>query len=100
MQGQVAEEVKSERLARLQALLDEQRHGFDAATVGKTVDVLFEKPGRHQGQIIGKSPYLQAVFATGAETLIGQIVPVRIEAAAPNSLQGAVVSQDSGARAA
>ena len=98
MQGQVAEEVKSERLARLQALLDEQRHGFDAATVGKTVNVLFEKPGRHKGQIIGKSPYLQAVFAEGAQSLIGRIVPVRIEAAAPNSLQGAIVQ--SGARAA
>ena len=98
MQGQVAEEVKSERLARLQALLDEQRHGFDAATVGRTVGVLFEKPGRHQGQIIGKSPYLQAVFAEGAQSLIGQVVPVRIEAAAPNSLQGVIAS--SGARAA
>ena len=65
MAGQVAEEVKDERLARLQALLDEQQQAFNAAQVGRALPVLFEKPGRHPGQIAGRSPYLQAVHATG-----------------------------------
>ncbi len=90
MPGQVAEEVKAERLARLQALLDEQQRAFNAGVVGRTVPVLFERPGRKAGQVLGRSPYLQAVHAEGPERLIGQIVPVRITEAARNSL-GAMV---------
>ena len=90
MPGQVAEEVKAERLARLNALLDEQRRAFNAAQVGKTLPVLFEKPGRHAGQIIGRSPYLQSVHVTAPDRLIGQIVPVDIEDAGGNSLAGAL----------
>jgi len=88
MPGQVAEEVKTERLARLQALLETQQDAFNAAQVGRVLPVLFEKPGRHSGQIIGRSPYLQAVHATAPDRLIGQIVPVRIENSARNSLAG------------
>jgi len=94
MPGQVAEAVKDERLARLNALLDEQARAFNAAQVGKVLPVLFERPGRHPGQLIGRSPYLQAVHATAPDRLIGQIVPVRIEAAARMSLGGALVSQE------
>ncbi len=54
--GQVPEDVKSDRLLALQALLDRQQKAFNAATVGRTVDVLLEKPGRHPGQLAGKSP--------------------------------------------
>jgi tRNA-2-methylthio-N6-dimethylallyladenosine synthase len=90
MQGQVAEAVKDERLARLQALLDEQQVAFNAAQAGKTLPVLFEKPGRHPGQLIGRSPYLQAVHAEAPDRLIGKIVPVKIESAAKNSLAGAL----------
>ena len=50
--------------------------------------VLFEKPGRHPGQIVGRSPYLQAVHAEGDEQRIGTIVPVRIDSAAKMSLGG------------
>ena len=88
MPGQIAEEVKDERLARLNALIDEQQRAFNAAQVGKVLPVLFEKKGRHPGQLNGRSPYLQAVHAEGPDHLIGQIVPVRIEAAAKMSLGG------------
>jgi tRNA-2-methylthio-N6-dimethylallyladenosine synthase len=90
MPGQVAEAVKDERLARLNALLDEQQVAFNQSQVGRVLPVLFEKPGRHPGQLSGRSPYLQAVHATGPDHLIGQIVPVRIESAAKMSLAGAL----------
>jgi len=86
--GQVAEEVKDERLAQLNALLEAQQQAFNDRQAGRVLPVLFEKPGRHHGQIIGRSPYLQAVHATAPDRLIGQIVPVRIESAARNSLAG------------
>ena len=89
--GQVAEEVKTERLARLQGVLDEQQVAFNAAQVGKTLPVLFERLGRHPGQLVGRSPYLQGVHAQADPSLIGQIVPVRIEAASKNSLSGVLV---------
>jgi len=87
--GQVAEEVKDERLARLNALLDEQARAFNDSQVGRTLPVLFEKTGRHPGQLIGRSPYLQSVHVSAPDRLLGQIVPVKIEAAARNSLAGA-----------
>ena len=88
MPGQIAEAVKDERLQRLQALLDAQQRAFNAACVGRTLPVLFERKGRHSGQILGKSPYLQSVHVQGPEHLIGRIAPVRIEAAAKMSLTG------------
>jgi tRNA-2-methylthio-N6-dimethylallyladenosine synthase len=93
MPGQVADAVKEERLARLQALLDEQQRAFNAAQAGKTLPVLFEKPGRHAGQLIGRSPYLQAVHATAPDRLLGQIVPVTIEDASRNSLAGVLAPE-------
>ena len=88
MPGQVDEAVKAERLARLQALLDQQQVAFNAATVGRTVPVLFERIGRNPGQIVGRSPYLQGVHTTGPESLIGQIAAVEITAASRQSLTG------------
>jgi tRNA-2-methylthio-N6-dimethylallyladenosine synthase len=90
---QIDESVKEERLARLQALLDEQRRAFNAETVGRTVDVLIEKRGRRSGQIAGRSPYQQAVHLDGPEELIRQMAPVEIIAAAPNSLLGRRVEE-------
>jgi tRNA-2-methylthio-N6-dimethylallyladenosine synthase len=86
--GQVPETVKRERLAALQSLLDSDRHDFDRATVGRTLNVLFEGKGRKPGQIAGRSPYLQAVHVAGPASLIGQIAEVDILAAGPNSLTG------------
>ena len=84
----VPEPVMAERLARLQALLEAQRQAFNRATVGREVDVLLEKPGRHAGQLAGKSPYLQAVQIEAGRRQIGDIVPVRIVRAGSNSLFG------------
>jgi tRNA-2-methylthio-N6-dimethylallyladenosine synthase len=88
MAAQVADEVKAERLARLQALLEAQQLAFNQAQVGRTLPVLFEKPGRKPGQIAGRSPYLQAVHCEGGEGLIGQIVETRIATASRMSLAG------------
>jgi tRNA-2-methylthio-N6-dimethylallyladenosine synthase len=85
---QVAEEVKSERLARLQDVVEAQRRAFNGALVGKTIEVLFEKPGRHPGQIAGKSPYLQPVQVDGPENLIGRVAAVEIVECSTNSLFG------------
>ena len=93
MEEQVPEPVKAERLARLQAALDESRRAFNAATVGRTVDVLIERPGRHPGQLAGKSPYLQAVQLEAADLAIGDIVPVEIVEMAPNSLFGRLAAR-------
>lgn len=90
--GQVAEEVKDERLARLNALLEAQQVAFNAAQAGKVLPVLFEKRGRHPGQLIGRSPYLQSVHVQAPDRLIGQIVTVKITDAARNSLAGVLAS--------
>ena len=89
MAGQIDEAVKTERLARLQALLETQQRDFNATMRGRTLDVLVEKPGRHAGQVIGRSPYLQAVHFDGDTNLIGRIVPIEITASAHMSLGGA-----------
>ena len=94
MPGQVPEAVKAERLEALNRLLDEQQRAFNASQVGLVLPVLFEKPGRYEGQLTGRSPYLQAVHAMAAADLIGRIVPVRIDGAAKMSLAGVLAAQD------
>jgi tRNA-2-methylthio-N6-dimethylallyladenosine synthase len=94
-EDQIDEETKSSRLAALQALVEEQRRAFNAATVGRRLEVLIEKPGRHEGQIAGKSPYMQAVHAEGSEELIGRVVTVDVVAAGPNSLHGVIAEAKS-----
>ena len=89
MPQQVPEPAKAERLDRLQQLLRRQQEAFNAATVGRTLPVLFEREGRHAGQLVGRSPYLQAVHAV-APGLMGQIAEVTIEAVHPNSLAGRI----------
>jgi tRNA-2-methylthio-N6-dimethylallyladenosine synthase len=83
---QVPEPVKDERLRRLQAQLETDRQRFNGATVGRTLDVLVEKPGRHLGQLNGKTPYLQQVQIAGAVAQPGEVISVRITGTAPNSL--------------
>jgi tRNA-2-methylthio-N6-dimethylallyladenosine synthase len=90
MPGQVADQAKDERLARLQALLEDQQAAFNARQQGRVLPVLFEKTGRHPGQLVGRSPYLQAVHASAPDRLIGEIVSVRIESSARNSLAGSL----------
>ncbi len=95
IETQVPEEVAMARLYRLQALLEEQQRRFNRAQVGRVLPVLFEKPGRHSGQLIGRSPWLQGVHASAPDALIGQVVPVRITDSSLNSLAGALVEDES-----
>ena len=88
--GQLPEEVKADRLARLQQLLQAQQRRFNAGCVGKVFPVLFEKLGRRAGQLVGRSPYLQAVHAEAEPSLVGHILPVEISDASTNSLAGVV----------
>jgi len=91
MDNQVAEEVKTERLARLQALVTEQQRAFNRSCVGRTLDVLLERKGRMPGQLGGRSPYLQAVHLDAPEHLIGTVQPVEIIDVGNNSLSGKIV---------
>ncbi|MBD3624586.1 MAG: TRAM domain-containing protein, partial [Rhodobacteraceae bacterium] len=89
---EVPEDVKSERLHRLQALLSRHQAEFQQSMVGRTLPVLLEKPGRMPGQMVGRSPYLQAVHLQADPSLAGTIVDVRITAAEANSLAAERVS--------
>ncbi|WP_371396319.1 tRNA (N6-isopentenyl adenosine(37)-C2)-methylthiotransferase MiaB [Fretibacter rubidus] len=88
---QVPEDVKSERLKRLQDLLYQQQWDFNQSLIGRTLDVLVENGGRENGQLFGRSPYLQGTHFDGPESLVGQIVPVKITSAGRNSLTGELV---------
>jgi tRNA-2-methylthio-N6-dimethylallyladenosine synthase len=85
---QIAEEVKNERLWRLQDLVNAQTTAFHQSCVGKTLPVLIERPGRQAGQVGGRSPYLQAVHLDGSTDLIGSIHQVDIIGTSVNSLVG------------
>src|SRR5205807_7258007 len=88
MRDQVAEDVKTERLARLQAVINRNAAVFNARCRGLTFDVLMEKPGRLPGQLTGRSPYLQPVQVMAPESLIGKMVSVTITELGTNSLFG------------
>jgi tRNA-2-methylthio-N6-dimethylallyladenosine synthase len=92
MPRQIDEATKARRLAELQELIEEQRQAFNRASVGQRLEVLFEKPGRRDGQVIGRSPYMQSVFAEGPQSLIGALTEVEIVAVEPHSLRGRIVS--------
>jgi tRNA-2-methylthio-N6-dimethylallyladenosine synthase len=92
MDDQVPEAVKSARLHALQALLGDQARAFNASKVGQTVPVLFAEPGRKPGQLVGKTPWLQSVYAEGNARLIGRIVEARLTEGHANSLAGAIVT--------
>jgi tRNA-2-methylthio-N6-dimethylallyladenosine synthase len=86
MDGQIDETVLNDRLQRLQALLNEQQQAFNAATVGRTTRLLLERKGKLDGQLIGKSPWLQSVHVIAPGLAIGDMIDVRITSAGPNSL--------------
>ncbi|MEQ8558444.1 MAG: tRNA (N6-isopentenyl adenosine(37)-C2)-methylthiotransferase MiaB [Henriciella sp.] len=88
MFGHVPEEVKDERLQRLQALLREQQGEFNASKIGQIIPVLVTGKGRNQGQMHGRSPWMQAVHFDAPGHLIGQIVDVKVVGATLNSLAG------------
>jgi tRNA-2-methylthio-N6-dimethylallyladenosine synthase len=97
---QIPEDVKADRLQRLQALLSAQASAFLRGCVGREFDVLLEKPGRYEGQLIGRSPYLQSVHLMAHGHKIGDLVRVRVVEAMPNSLSGELISQPIPAAAA
>ncbi|BCJ89293.1 tRNA-2-methylthio-N(6)-dimethylallyladenosine synthase [Terrihabitans soli] len=90
---QVPEEVRSARLLELQALLEEQRQDFNRSSVGRVMSVLFDRAGRHPGQIAGRSPYLQPVQIESDTVSIGDVLPVKIVSNGRNSLFGIVEAQ-------
>jgi tRNA-2-methylthio-N6-dimethylallyladenosine synthase len=88
---QVDEAVKGERLARLQAEILRRQDAFNDSCRGRTFDVLFEKPGRLPGQLVGKSPWLQPVLVMAPSSMIGELATVTITDLGTNSLYGALV---------
>lgn len=83
--------LANERLQELQTLLTSQQHAVQASMVGREVSVLFEKKGRSDGQLIGKSEYMHAVHAVAPEHMLGQIIPVRITKNMTNSLTAEII---------
>ncbi len=90
---QVAETAKTERLLRLQGLLSEQQRAAQENMVGRQVSVLFERQGRMDGQLVGKSEHLQAVHVSCPDSYLGEIHPVMITQAEANSLGGTLVNK-------
>ncbi len=90
---QITEDVKSERLAALQLLLKEQQTSFNKGCLGRRMGVLLDRPGRNPGQLIGRSPYLQAVHVRTSDALIGELAEVEITAVGANSMTGELTAQ-------
>jgi len=88
MDEQVAEQTKADRLQLLQAAIDRNQDAFNRRCLGRTFDVLFERPGRYDGQLVGRSPYLQPVQVTAPAAMLGNIAAVTISEIASNSLFG------------
>ncbi|HUX79643.1 MAG TPA: tRNA (N6-isopentenyl adenosine(37)-C2)-methylthiotransferase MiaB, partial [Alphaproteobacteria bacterium] len=92
MENQIPEEIKTERLARLQELLNAQHQAINEACVGQTLSVLLDRRGKQDGQLLGKTPGLQSVHIDAPSRLYGECVDVKIEKASANSLTGTVVT--------
>ncbi len=86
MAGQVADDVKGDRLQRLQALLRDQQIEFNERCAGRVMPVLLDRRGRLAGQLVGRSPYMQLVHVAASDAFFGQIVDLEIEAGFANSL--------------
>ena len=94
MQNLVHEKVKQERLVALQELLFQQQLDFNKSKIGETLPVLFERVGNKDGQIIGRSPYMQSVYVQGNQRLIGSIIDVKITDGFAKSLTGDIVTSE------
>jgi tRNA-2-methylthio-N6-dimethylallyladenosine synthase len=92
---QVPEKTKSERLTRLQTLLNKQQLAFNHGCRGKRIDVLLERPGRHKGQLVGRSPYMQSVHVDAPIEMIGEVVTLAITGAHSNSLSAELLNTSS-----
>jgi tRNA-2-methylthio-N6-dimethylallyladenosine synthase len=89
--SQLPEDVKDERLQILQSLILEQQNAFNKSFIGKKLEVLLEKPGRHPTQITGRSQYMQAVHVDNADQYLGKVVTVNINELRTNSLGGSII---------
>ena len=90
--NQVEESVKSDRLASLQQLLDAQQMAFNKGCEGQEMDILVEKVGGREGQMTGRSPYMQSVYFEGGDDLLGKILPMKVTEARQNSLAATILS--------
>lgn len=91
MENQIEEKVKKERLQILQDLLFDYQTKFNLSSIGKVMPVLFEDKGRHKGQLTGRTPYMQNLYAKADNSLLNKIVNVRVTGASTNSLSGEVI---------
>jgi tRNA-2-methylthio-N6-dimethylallyladenosine synthase len=92
LRGQVSDAVKSSRLQELQQRLEAQAAAYNAGCIGLTLPVLLERAGRHPGQLVGRTPYLQAVHLPSSGLRIGDLVPVEVTECNPHSLTGVAAS--------
>lgn len=92
LDASVPEEVKNERLQKIQAVLEEQQAAFNADSIGGMVPVLFERTGREPGHLVGRTPHLQLVHAEADKALVGQVAKVTITAARQASLSGVIAA--------
>jgi len=90
MGDQIPADVMDDRLKRLQDRINAHQLAFNMATVGRRTDVLLERPGRHPGQLVGKTPWLQSVHVQADGAAIGDMIEVDIISAGPNSLAGEI----------
>ena len=90
---QIEDDAKAGRLNALQDVLNAQQQAFNERTVGARTDVLLERPGRRDGQLVGRSPYMQAVHVAADDGLLGSIQPVEIRSAGPNSVSGEIAGK-------
>jgi len=93
MDHQIPAEVMDERLQRLQAQINADQYAFNRATIGRRCAVLLERQGKHAGQLVGKSPWLQSVVIEAEGAAIGDLIEVEIVSAGPNSLGGALLAR-------
>ena len=100
MQSLVRDDIASERLQRLQGLLNQQQVEFNRQSVGLTLPVLFDRKGKKDGQLVGRSPFSQSVFVEANERLMNSIVDVKITEGFDNSLTGDVVTSETVSSAA
>ena len=88
LESQVPDDVGADRLQRLRELLDFQQKTFNQDMVGRHLPILLDRVGRRPGQLVGRSPFMQAVYIDGSSNLLGEIVDVTIDTARANSLAG------------
>lgn len=91
MMRQISEEVKDARLQELQALLFKQQAEFNVSKIGQVMKILVTAKGKREGQVIGKSPYLQSVFLSGGDELVGKTIEVKITGSGPQSLAAELI---------